>query len=119
MYKEKNKTYSLIAIVYWIIYMLGFLIMGVLYKNGIHNYNVIYWTIAIAGILIVIIKDKSITNLGFTKEKLKINLIIAFSIIILSFIISVIVGKYTLLRLIRGSLYFFLYTYYSHFQIVT
>lgn len=109
MYKEKNKTYSLIAIVYWIIYMLGFLIMGVLYKNGIHNYNVIYWAIAIAGILIVIIKDKSITNLGFTKEKLKINLIIAFSIIILSFIISVIVGKYTLLRLIRGSLYYLFY----------
>ena len=33
MYKEKNKTYFLIAIIYWILYMIGLLIMGILYKK--------------------------------------------------------------------------------------
>lgn len=47
--------------------MVGLFIMGILYKNKVQNYNIIYWSIAIIGILIVIIKDKNITNLGFTK----------------------------------------------------
>ncbi len=109
MYQDKSKNYALIAIVYWLLYMIGLFLMGVLYKNGVRNYNLIYWAFAITGILIVIIKDKSIVNLGLKKDKLKINLIISFSIIILVFILSVIIGKYPLLKLIKGSLYYLLY----------
>ena len=58
MYKEKNKTYFLIAIIYWILYMIGLLIMGILYKKGIKHYNIIYLVIAIIGVSIAIIKDK-------------------------------------------------------------
>lgn len=109
MYKEKSKSYFIIAIFYWILYMIGLLIMGVLYKKGINNYNFIYWSIAIIGILIVIIKDKNITNLGFSREKIKVNLIISILIIVTTFVISVIIGKYPIQRLIRGSLYFLFY----------
>ncbi|MBQ2569144.1 MAG: CPBP family intramembrane metalloprotease [Ruminococcus sp.] len=109
MYKEKNKTYFLIAIIYWILYMIGLLIMGILYKKGIKHYNIIYLGIAIIGVSIAIIKDKNLINLGFTKEKLKINFVISFIIIITVFIISVVVGKYSILKLIKYSLYYLFY----------
>ena len=109
MYKEKNKTYFLIAIIYWILYMIGLLIMGILYKKGIKHYNIIYLVIAIIGVSIAIIKDKNLINLGFTKEKLKINFVISFIIIITVFIISVVVGKYSILKLIKYSLYYLFY----------
>ena len=109
MYKEKNKTYFLIAIIYSILYMIGLLIMGILYKKGIKHYNIIYLVIAIIGVSIAIIKDKNLINLGFTKEKLKINFVISFIIIITVFIISVVVGKYSILKLIKYSLYYLFY----------
>lgn len=109
MYKEKNKTYFLIAIIYWILYMIGLLIMGILYKKGIKHYNIIYLVIAIIGVSIAIIKDKNLINLGFTKEKLKINFVISFIIIITVFIISVVVGKNSILKLIKYSLYYLFY----------
>ena len=109
MYKEKSRFYFVIALIYWIIYMIGLFVMGILYKKGISNYNIIYWIIAVIGVLIVVIKDKSITNLGFTAEKLKVNIIISLLIIIITFVISVIVGKYPILRLIKGSLYYLFY----------
>lgn len=106
MYKEKSKIYFLIAIIYWLVYMIGLLLMGMLYKKEINYYNIIYWAISVIGILIVLIKDKNVINLGFTKEKLKTNLIISFAIIVIAFIISIIVGKYSFLRLVKGSLYY-------------
>ncbi len=109
MYKEKSKIYFLISIIYWLVYMISLLLMGILYKKGINYYNIIYWTISGIGILIVIIKDKNVINLGFTKEKLKANLIISFVIIAIAFIISIIVGKYSILRLVKGSLYYLFY----------
>ena len=109
MYKEKRKSYFLIAIVYWILYMIGLFVMGVLYKKGINNYNFIYWFISVIGILIVIIKDKNIMNLGFSKVKIKVNLIISVLIIITTFVISVIIGEYPIQSLIRGSLYYLFY----------
>lgn len=109
MYKEKSKIYFLIAITYWLVYMIGLLLMGMLYRKGINYYNIIYWAISVIGILIAIIKDKNVINLGFTKEKLKMNLIISFVIIAIVFIISIIIGKYSILKLIKGSLYYLFY----------
>ncbi len=109
MYKEKSKIYFLIAIIYWLVYMIGLLLMGMLYKKGINYYNIIYLAISVIGILIVLIKDKNFINLGFAKEKLKTNLIISFAIIVIAFIISIIVEKYSFLRLVKGSLYYLFY----------
>lgn len=89
--------------------MIGLLLMGVLYKNGIRFYNIIYYLLAVCGIAIVLIKDKNVTDLGFTKEKLKVNLIISCSIVILTFIISVIMGKHSISELIKNSLYYLFY----------
>jgi len=109
MYKEKNKSYFIIAIIYWIIYMISLLLMGVLYKRGFKYYYIIYLLIALIGIITVIIKDKNIKNLGFRKDKIKVNLIISFIIIFLTFITSIILSDYSLLKLIKGSLYYLLY----------
>ncbi len=109
MYKEKSEIYFLIAIIYWIVYMIGLLLMGMLYEKGISCYHIIYWVVSVIGILLVIIKDKNVINLGFTKERLKMNLIISFVIIAIVFMISIIVGKYSILRLIKGSLYYLFY----------
>ena len=68
MYKEKSKIYFLIAITYWLVYMIGLLQMGILYKKGINYYNIIYWTISGIGIFIVIIKDKNVINQDLQKK---------------------------------------------------
>lgn len=109
MYKEKSRIYFLIAITYWLVYLIGLLLMGMLYKKGINYYNIIYWVISVIGIIIVIIKDKNVINLGFAKEKLKTNLIISFVIITIAFIISIIAGKYSILRLVKASMYYLFY----------
>ncbi len=83
--------------------------MGMIYTKGINYYNIIYCIISVIGILIVIIKDKNVINLGFAKEKLKMNLMIPFMIIAIVFFISIIVGKYPILRLVKGSLYYIFY----------
>lgn len=41
MYQKKNKTYAIIAILYFIAIIFGYLAMGVLYKRGIPYYYVI------------------------------------------------------------------------------
>lgn len=109
MYKEKSKSYFMIVIIYWIVYMIGLFIMGMLYKSGIKNYNFIYYLLFFIGIVIVLIKDRNIINLGFSKEKIKINLIVSTIIIFVTFIISIILGKYSLLKLLRVSFYYLFY----------
>ncbi|MCI8778530.1 MAG: hypothetical protein HFI87_05215 [Bacilli bacterium] len=43
MSEEKNKTYSKVALIYWILYMIGLLVMGILYKNGVNHYNILLY----------------------------------------------------------------------------
>ncbi|MGI6462053.1 MAG: CPBP family intramembrane glutamic endopeptidase [Candidatus Scatomorpha sp.] len=77
MYQTKNKTYAAIAIIYFIAMMFGYYLMGVLYKSGNKYFSGIQWSFLIIAVLIVLIKDKSFSNLGFTKEKIKSNLLFA------------------------------------------
>ncbi len=81
MYQTKKKNYAIIAVVYFIVMMFGYLIMGVLHKCGVEYYSIIQWSLLIVAILIVIIKDKSIINLGFTRKKIKCNALFAGIII--------------------------------------
>jgi membrane protease YdiL (CAAX protease family) len=55
------------------------------------------------------IKDKSVENLGFTKNHIKINLLIAFCIVTLTIIISIFISPYPLKRLMKGALYYLIY----------
>lgn len=109
MYEKRPKINFIIALGYWLLNMCGLLAMGILHKNGVKNYHVIPWLLLVIAILIVIIKDKSIIGLGFTMEKVKINLIISTIIIITTFGISVIIGKYPILKLLEYSSYYLIY----------
>ena len=88
MYKTKKKNYAIIAIIYFIMMMLGYFAMGVLYKCGVEYYSIILWLLLIVAILIVIIKDKSIINLGFTRKKIKCNALFAGIIIAVAIIFA-------------------------------
>lgn len=109
MYKSKDKSYFLIAVIYWIIYMVGLLIMGVLYKNNISHYNIIYYILFAISILIVVLKDKMVNNLGFTKENIKQNLLVSISLIAVTFIISVFISEYSFDKLLKVSFYYLFY----------
>ncbi|MBP3326011.1 MAG: CPBP family intramembrane metalloprotease [Coprococcus sp.] len=109
MYKSKDKSYFLIAVIYWIIYMVGLLIMGVLYKNNISHYNIIYYILFAISILIVVLKDKRVNNLGFTKENIKQNLLVSISLIAVTFIISVFISEYSFDKLLKVSFYYLFY----------
>ncbi|MDE7399933.1 MAG: hypothetical protein K2N06_10450, partial [Oscillospiraceae bacterium] len=88
MYQSKEKSYGIIAIIYYCIYFLGLLLAGLLYQKGFtFGLNIIYCLLFAAGVLIALIKDRNINNLGFGKEKLRINLIISLAIIVITFIV--------------------------------
>lgn len=109
MYEKKQKINFIIAVVYWIITMIGLFFMGILFKNGYVHYNIIYYGLVITAVLIVLIKDKKLTNLGFTKEKIKINAIIAVSIVFAVFIASIFISDYPVKKLLIGVVYYLVY----------
>ena len=84
MYQAKDKQYAIIAVLYYFVMMLSYAIMGSLYQRGMGYYSIIHWLLLVGVVLIVIIKDKNIRNLGFTKEKIKPNLLISGAIVIAS-----------------------------------
>lgn len=109
MYKSKDKSYFIIALSYWVITMIGFLLMGILYRNNVPYYNVIYYILFIVCIFIVLLKDKHINNLGFTGEKIKINLVISISLVLITFLLSIFISNYSLKQLWKGTFYYLFY----------
>lgn len=82
MYQPKDKSYAVIAVIFYLIYWFGLFGAGILYQNGIQSgMNIIYCVLFILGILIVLVKDKKINNLGFYKGNRKKNLIVATIIV--------------------------------------
>ncbi len=88
MYHSKKKSYGIIAIIYYCIYFFGLFLAGILYQKGIpFGMNIIYCSLFAVGVLIALLKDRNIYNLGFGKEKLQINLIISLIIIVITTIV--------------------------------
>lgn len=88
MYQPKDKSYAVIAVIYYLIYWFGLFGAGILYQNGIQSgMNIIYCVLFILGILIVLVKDKKINNLGFYKGNRKKNLIVATIIVWATFLV--------------------------------
>lgn len=88
MYQPKDKSYAIIAVIYYLIYWFGLFVAGILYQKGIQSgMNIIYCLLFIAGVIIVLLKDKNINNLGFRKGNSKKNLIIAAIIVLVTFLI--------------------------------
>ncbi|MDD2378038.1 MAG: CPBP family intramembrane metalloprotease [Bacilli bacterium] len=109
MYQVKNKSYALIAVIYFIFYMFGFLLMGVLFKNNVSWYYLIYWFLFAVAILIVLFKDKKVENLGITKDNLFKNTMISISIIVISFIIGIFISDLSITKVLKALLYFLFY----------
>lgn len=110
MYQEKDKSYGIIAMVYYVIYWLGLFLAGVMLRKGNNQgINLIYGTLFIMGVLIVLIKDKNIHNLGFGREKLKANLLISFAIVIVAFTVILIVSGQPFEKLLVEMFYYLFY----------
>jgi len=106
MYQPKDKSYAIIAVIYYLIYWFGLFGAGILYQNGIQSgMNIIYCVLFILGILIVLVKDKNTNNLGFYKGNIKKNLIVATIIVWATFLVIWIFSDLTFGTLILQMLY--------------
>ena len=61
MYQPKNKSYGIIAVIFYFILFGGLFLAGLLYQKGISfGMNIIYCSLFVIGVLIVLIKDRNI-----------------------------------------------------------
>lgn len=110
MYQSKKKSYGIIAIIYYCIYISGLFLAGILYQKGVTlGVNIIYCAFFALGVLIAWIKDGNIYNLGFGKEKLRINLIISLIIVVITFIVIWVFSELTFNKLLKQMLYYLFY----------
>lgn len=110
MYQSKEKSYGIIAIIYYCIYILGLLLAGILYQKGFTTgMNIIYYALFAVGVLIALVLDRNICNLGFGKEKLQINLMISLVIVVITFIVIWVFSELTFDKLLKQMLYYLFY----------
>lgn len=110
MYQSKKKSYGIIAIIYYCIYFLGLLMAGILYQKGVtFGMNIIYCSLFAAGVLIALIKDRNVYNLGFEKEKLRINLIISLIIVAITSIVIWVFSDLAFNKLLKQMFYYLFY----------
>lgn len=110
MYKECNRKYGVIGILFWILYMAGLLLMGILFKNGF-SYEFIYVLMfALVVIVAFSLKRKNVFEfLGFGGDKLKKDSMISAGIVVVVFIASTFFSEYTILQLLKRTLYYLFY----------
>ena len=110
MYQSKDKSYGIVAIIYYCIFFGGLFLAGLLYQKGItFGMNIIYCSLFVMGVLIALIKDKNISNLGFRKEKIRINLIMSLMIVVITFIIIWVFSDLAFNKLLKQMLYYLFY----------
>lgn len=109
MYQKKNKSYAIIAILYFIAIIFGYLAMGVLYKRGVPYYYVIQWLLLASAVLIAVIKDRSVICLGFTKEKIKTNLLVSGIIIAASIVFAFLYADRPAAVIVKAVFYYLFY----------
>ena len=109
MYQDKDRKYAIIAIGYYIVLFSGYFLMGIMYKKGFGHYSLIQWLLGGVVILITLLKDKSINNLGFSKERIKPNLVIASIIVIIAVCFALVYSDIPALRIFRGAAYYLIY----------
>lgn len=110
MYQSKNKSYGIIAIIFYGMLFGGLLLAGLLYQNGFtYGMNIIYCSLFVLGVLIALIKDKNTHALGFGKEKIRINLIISLVIVVITFVVIWIFSDLAFPDLVKQMLYYLFY----------
>lgn len=110
MYQSKKKSYGIIAIIYYGIFILGLFLAGILYQKGFaFGMNIIYCALFAAGVLIALIKDRNLYNLGLGKEKLRTNLIISSVIVVITFIVIRVFSDLAFPELLKQMFYYLFY----------
>lgn len=110
MYKQKSTDYAKIAIIYYFLSMLGLFAMGILLKSNSSWYHLIYIILFIVPVITVLLKDKSIVDLGISKNNnLAKNLLIASIMIIITFIYSMFKSDFTMPKLLKTAFYYLFY----------
>ena len=110
MYQSKNKSYGIIAIIFYCMLFGGLFLAGLLYQKGFtYGMNIIYCSLFVLGVLIALIKDKNIQDLGFGKENLRINLIISLVIVVITFVVIWIFSDLAFPDLVKQMLYYLFY----------
>lgn len=110
MYQSKQRSYGIIAVIYYCMYLGGLFLAGILYqKDVMFGMNIIYCSLFAVGVLIALIKDRNIDNLGFGKDKLRINLIISLIIIVVTFIVIWVFSTLAFNELLKQMLYYLFY----------
>lgn len=106
MYQQKDRSYGILAVIYYVLYFMGLFVAGILYQKGFQfGMNIIYCLLFIIGVTIALIKDKNISALGFNKKSGKKNLIISMIIILVTFLIIWIFSDLTFGILVLQMLY--------------
>lgn len=83
--------------------------MGIMYKNDIPYYFLINLFLILVAVLTVILKEKSLLNLGFSNNNIGRNLIVAFSVIAVSVSVAFIIGSLPVSKILKGTAYFLFY----------
>lgn len=110
MYQTKKKSYGIIAVIYYCVYCSGLLLAGILYQKGfVSGMNIIYCSLFAAGVIIALIKDRNIYNLGFGKENLRINLIISLAVVVITFIVICVFSTLSFNELLKQMFYYLFY----------
>ena len=105
MYSKKEKRSDvLVAIGVYLLEMAALYGTKFTVQHGITQIIGFITIVYVLSIVFVLIKDKSSVNLGFSKEKIKINSIIAAGIIILAFVFGICFSKITITQLLKTGL---------------
>jgi len=81
-----------------------------LYQKGItYGMNIIYYSLFATGVLIAVVKNRNIYNLGYGKEKLRINLTISLIIVLITFILIWVFSDLSFDQLLWQMLYYLFY----------
>lgn len=105
MYQERTTKQGVIAVIYYVCLLAAFFLMGVLYQKNV-AYDWLYWLLFAVPVLFVLLKDRNMVDLGFTKTRLKSNLLIAAAMIAVSVVIAFLVSERPANRLLYGVFYY-------------
>lgn len=106
MYRPKAKKFALIAFLYYVVMVLSYVVMGLLYQQGIKEYVLINWFLPGLALLIVILQGEGAEQLGFTKINLKTNARVSGLIIVVVMGFALLYSDLPLHKLLQGAFYY-------------
>lgn len=110
MYNECNYKYGIIGIVSWILYMSGLLLMGIMYRKGVaYQYIYVLMFVLVTATAFLLKRKDGFSFLGFGGNKLKKDSVISICIIAVVYIGSIFFSEYSVLQLLKLSLYYIFY----------